>query len=181
MRGADQLHAAFGDRARGHRLGLGADLVDDDHLRHVVLDRFDHHAVLQRRDRRPACAGRARCPGCGTSPSPAISFEVSTITTRLRSSLSTRAHSRSIVVLPTPGRPSKQIDFPLRIDVEDDVDRAVDRAADAARQADDLPRAVADRADPMQRLLDAGAVVGAERREPRDDVRHVFVRHRRCR
>ncbi len=37
------------------------------------------------------------------------------MTTRLRSSASTRAHSRSIVVLPTPGRPNKQIDLPLRI------------------------------------------------------------------
>ena len=49
------------------------------------------------------------------SLSPAISLDVSTMTTRLRSSESTRAHSRSIVVLPTPGRPSKQIDLPLRI------------------------------------------------------------------
>ena len=115
VRGADQLHAALGDRARGQRFGLGADLVDHDDLRHVVLDRLDHHVVLQRWDRRPACAARGRCRRCGTSPSPAISFDVSTMTTRLRSSLKTRAHSRSIVVLPTPGRPSKQIDLPLRI------------------------------------------------------------------
>ena len=44
--------------------------------------------------------------GCGMSPSPPISFEVSTIITRfLRSSASTRAASRNSVVLPTPGRP----------------------------------------------------------------------------
>mmetsp|Transcript_11721 Transcript_11721/g.38540 ORF Transcript_11721/g.38540 Transcript_11721/m.38540 type:complete len:265 (+) Transcript_11721:559-1353(+) len=49
--------------------------------------------------------------GCGTSPSPPISFEVSTMTTRfLRSSLSTRAISRITVVLPTPGRPRKRSD-----------------------------------------------------------------------
>ena len=44
--------------------------------------------------------------GCGTSPSPAISFDVSTITTRfLASSANTRAVSRRIVVFPTPGLP----------------------------------------------------------------------------
>ena len=61
------------------------------------------------------CMRRARpMPGCGMSPSPAISFEVSTTTTRLsRSSASTRATSRSMVVLPTPGRPRSRIDFPV--------------------------------------------------------------------
>ncbi len=52
--------------------------------------------------------------GWGMSPSPAISFDVSTTTTRLpRSSARTRAASRSIVVLPMPGRPMMRIDFPV--------------------------------------------------------------------
>ena len=53
------------------------------------------------------CMRRASpMPGCGMSPSPAISLEVSTMMTRLwSSSASTRATSRSMVVLPTPGRP----------------------------------------------------------------------------
>ena len=123
---------------------------------------------------------RARpMPGCGMSLSPAISFDVSTITTRLRSSESTRAHSRSIVVLPTPGRPSKHIDLPLRKHVEQNVDRAVHRASDAAGQTDDLPGAIANRADAVERLLDAGAIVGAERRDARADVRDIFVAYRR--
>ena len=47
------------------------------------------------------------------SPSPAISFDVSTTTTRLSSSsASTRAASRSIVVLPMPGRPMISTLFP---------------------------------------------------------------------
>ncbi len=60
------------------------------------------------------CMRRARpMPGCGMSPSPAISLEVSTMTTRLsRSSARTRAASRSIVVLPMPGRPMMRIDWP---------------------------------------------------------------------
>jgi hypothetical protein len=43
VRGADQLDAALGDGARGQRLLLGRDLVDDDDFGHVVLHRFDHH------------------------------------------------------------------------------------------------------------------------------------------
>ena len=56
------------------------------------------------------CIRRASpMPGCGMSPSPAISLLVSTTITRLpRSSASTRATSRSMVVLPTPGRPSSR-------------------------------------------------------------------------
>ena len=47
------------------------------------------------------------------SPSPAISFDVSTTTTRLENSEArTRAASRNIVVFPTPGRPMIKIDFP---------------------------------------------------------------------
>ncbi len=49
VRRAHQLHAALGDGARRHRLQRGADLVDDDHLGHVVLHRLDHHRVLLRR------------------------------------------------------------------------------------------------------------------------------------
>ena len=49
----------------------------------------------------------------GTSPSPAISLEVSTMTTRFfASSDSTRAISRNIVVLPTPGRPRSRMFLP---------------------------------------------------------------------
>ncbi len=60
------------------------------------------------------CIRRA-CPmaGWGISPSPAISFEVSTMMTRLpKSSARTRATSRSMVVLPTPGRPSSRTLLP---------------------------------------------------------------------
>ena len=68
------------------------------------------------------CAGEGTCirrarpmAGCGTSPSPAISLEVSTMMTRLWASTdSTRAISRSMVVLPTPGRPSSSRFLPER-------------------------------------------------------------------
>src|SRR5438876_7811266 len=47
VRRRHQLHAPLSDGARRRRLQLGADLVDDDHLWHVVLHRLDHHGVLQ--------------------------------------------------------------------------------------------------------------------------------------
>ena len=90
------------------------------------------------------------------------------MTTRLRGrsgalpSASTRATSRSIVVLPTPGRPSEQDALAGLDDVLDDVDRAVDRAAHAARQAHDVPAPVANGGDAVQRALHAGAIVRVE-------------------
>ena len=58
-------------------------------------------------------------------------------------------------------------------DVADDVDGAEHRAADAAGEADDLAGAVADRADAVERPLDAGAVVVAEDADVVDDVRDI--------
>ncbi len=55
------------------------------------------------------CMRRARpTAGCGTSPSPPISLEVSTMMTRFVSA-KIRAASRSIVVLPTPGFPRSKM------------------------------------------------------------------------
>src|SRR3989304_381592 len=45
--GGDQLNAGLGDGAGGGRLEVGADLVDDDDLGHVVLDGLDHDGVLE--------------------------------------------------------------------------------------------------------------------------------------
>ena len=176
MRGADQLHAALGDRARRGRLELRADLVDDDDLGHVVLDRLDHHARAAAAGVR-TCIRRARpMPGCGMSPSPAISLDVSTTTTRLSSSsASTRAASRSIVVLPMPGRPMISTLLPGLDQVLDDLDRAEHGAADPRSQADDLAAPIADGRDAVQGALDAGAVVLAERADVVDDVLDVLV------
>ena len=98
------------------------------------------------------------------------------MTTRLSSSsASTRAASRSIVVLPMPGRPMIRIALARLDQVADDLDRAEDGAADAAGQADDLAAAVADGRDAVQRALDAGAVVVAERADVIDDVLDVLL------
>ena len=83
------------------------------------------------------------------------------MTTRRRSA-STRAASRSIVVLPTPGGPQQQHALAGFDEVLDDVDGAVDRAPHAAGQAHDNVAPVANGRDAMQRALHAGAVVGVE-------------------
>ena len=49
VRGRDELHAALRNGPRRRRLELCPDLIDDDYLGHVVLDRLDHHGMLQQR------------------------------------------------------------------------------------------------------------------------------------
>ena len=97
------------------------------------------------------------------------------ITRLFTSSASTRATSRSIVVLPTPGRPRKRTLSPVLTMSSIAGDRAEDGAADAAGEADDPAAAVADARDAVQRALDAGAVVFAELADARDDVLDVAL------
>jgi len=177
VRGADQLHAALGDRARGRRFGFGADLVDHDHLRHVVFDRFDHNVVLLRRYRdghapRVSDAGVRHVAVAGDFVRSVDDHDAFAIFAQHARAL---AQHRRLA----DARTAEQTDrFAAADHVEDDVDRAVDRAPDAARQADDRTGAIADRADAVQRLLDPGPVVAAERREVRDDRVEIVVRHR---
>ena len=44
--GTNELHAALSNGSCSDRLRLGADLIDHDHLRHMVLNRLNHHQVL---------------------------------------------------------------------------------------------------------------------------------------
>ena len=114
--------------------------------------------------------------GCGMSPSPAISLEVSTTTTRLPMSSARHAGGLAQHRRLADARPTHDQDrLPGLDEVVDDLDRAVDRPADAARQADDLAAAVADGADPVERPLDAGPVVVAERADVLDDEGDVGV------
>ena len=54
---ADQLNATFGNGPGGHGFEFGADFVDDDHLRHVIFDGFDHDGVLRGGSRNLHSAG----------------------------------------------------------------------------------------------------------------------------
>ncbi len=95
------------------------------------------------------------------------------MTTRLVSA-NTRAASRSIVVLPTAGRPSSRTARAGFDEVLDDRDRAKDGPTDAARQPDDLAHPIADRGNPVQRARDAGAVVRIEFADAVHDPVDVF-------
>ena len=116
------------------------------------------------------CMRRARpTAGCGTSPSPPISLEVSTMITR-------RDFGQDAGGLAQQGglahaRAAQDEDALARFDdVLDDVDGAVDGAPDAQRQPDDVPAPVADGGDAVQGALDAGAVVGVEFTDAFDHV-----------
>ncbi len=61
MRGGYQLHAAFGDGAGRRRFQLAPDFVNDDDLRIVVLNRFNHDLMLQRGLGDLHAAGAADC------------------------------------------------------------------------------------------------------------------------
>src|SRR6267142_2019405 len=100
-------------------------------------------------------------PGCGMSPSPAISFDVSTTMTRLVSSVeSTRALSRSSVVFPTPGRPRRRTLFP---------------DSTTSRRMSTVP----DGGYAVQGALDARAVVLGEGADAMNYIVEVFAGDRR--
>ena len=169
VRRRDELHPTFGDGARGRGLLLGADLVDDDDLGHMVLDRLDHDRVLERRslDLHPARAADAGVRDVavagdlirGVHDDHALGEVVGEDTRHL-------AEERR---LPDAGPAEEQDAPPCLDDVADDLHRPVHRAADTDRETDDLPCPVAERADAMERPLDAGAVVAAELADVADD------------
>jgi hypothetical protein len=162
VRGRDELHAALGDGARRGRLELGADLVDDDDLGHVVLDRLDHHRVLEQ-GRLHLHATRSTDAGMG---------DVSVTTDLVRRvdddhafAQLIRQQSRALAQhrgLADAGASEQENALARHDDVADDLAGASDRATDAHRQADDAAGAVANRRDAMERALDAGPVVVAE-------------------
>ena len=175
MRGADQLDAAFRDRPRRRRFFFAADLVDDNDLWHVILDRFDHDAVLRASVRhlhatratdarmRHVAVARDLVRGVDDDDAFAIFAE----------------HARAFAQHRrlADARRSEETDrFAAADGVEDEVDRAVDRASRAACETDDGAAAIANRRDAVERLLDARTIVAAERADARDDVREFFVR-----
>jgi hypothetical protein len=77
--------------------------------------------------------------------------------------------------LADPGAAHDQDRLPGLHEVRDDLDGAVHGAPDPARQPDDLAAAIADRADAVERPLDAGAVVVAEQADVLHDEGDVGV------
>ena len=170
---ADQLDAPLGDGPGGLGLELGPDLVDDDDLGHVVLDGLDHHLVLKRRraDLHPAglADGRmgdvtvARDLVAGIDHDDPLAHVVGQDPGGLAQ------HRR----LADARAAHDQDRLPALDEVVDNLDRAVDGPPDPAGQPDDLAVPVADGADPMQRPLDPGAIVVAERADVLDDIGDV--------
>ena len=144
MGGADQLDTTLGDRPGGLRFEFRADLVDDDDLGHVVLDRLDHHLVLdgRRLDLHPArlADGRMRDVAvagdlvAGVDDHDPLAHVVGEHTRGLAQ------HRR----LADAGPAHDEDRLPGLDEVVDDVDRPEDRAADPAGQAHDLAGPVPD-------------------------------------
>src|SRR5205823_545839 len=156
---------------------LGADLVDHDDLRHVVLDRLDHHRVLKRRrgDLHPPRAAYARVrdvavPGDlvrGVHDDHALSHLI-------RQDARDLSQERR---LPN-ARATEEQDAPASLDyIADDLHRAVDGPSDAQREANDLAGAVAKRADAVKGPLDARAVVPSELADAGDHEGDVLGGH----
>ncbi len=178
VRRGDELHSALGDRARGYGLELGADLVDDDDLGHVVLDCLDHHRVLQHR--RPhlhaACAADSRMRNVAVAAD-----LVRGVDDDDPLALLVGEHPGALAQdrrLADPGPPEEEDRLPGQRDVPDDLGGAADRPADSAGEADDPAAPVADGGDAVQRPLDAGPVVIAELADPVGDVVEVGRGHR---
>ena len=173
VRGPDELDPALGDRAGGLGLQLGPDLVDDDDLGHVVLDRLDHHLVLEggRADLHAPCLtdGRVRDVAIAGNLVRRVDHHDALAQVVGEDPGGFPEHRR----LADPGATHDEDRLPGLHEVVDDVDRAVDGPPDAAREADDLPGPVPDRADPVERPLDAGPVVVAERADLVDHVGDV--------
>ena len=174
---ADELDAALGDRPRGLGLQLGPDLVDDDDLGHVVLDRLDHHLVLERRraDLHPAglADGRVRDVAVAGDLVGRVDDHDPLAEVVGQDTRGLAEHRRL-----ADARPAHDEDrLPGLDEVLDDLDRPEDGLADAAGEADDLAVAVADRRDAVERPLDARPVVVAEAADVVDDVSDVRLGH----
>ncbi len=174
VRGRDQLHPTLGDGARRHRFQLDADLVDHDHLRHVVLDRFDHDGMLQGggADLHPP---RAADPGVrnvtvATDLVGGVDDDHPLLHLIGEHAGALAEHRR----LPN-SRAAEQEDALSADDhILDNVDRPGDGPTHAAGQADNLATAVADRGNAVERPLDAGPVVVTEGANARGYELEVF-------
>jgi hypothetical protein len=175
VRRADQLYAALGDRAGGGSLGFAPDLIDDDHFRVMVLHGLDHHLVLEhglahlhaprlahRRMRHVAVA--ADFIGC-VHDHHTLGFGDDARRFAQQGGL---AHAR----------PAEDEHRFARFDnVLNDIDGAIDGAANAQGQTDDGRTPVADGRDPVQRPLDAGAIICIELTRAFVDIIDLGARH----
>ena len=173
VRGGDELDSPFGDGAGGVGLKLGADLVDDDDLGHVVFDGLDHDGVL-------LVGGRnlhpARAADAGVGDVAVAGYLVGGVHDDdtlagvvCEDAGDVAEHGR----LADAGLAEQEDALARADDVLDDADGAVDGAAYANGESDDLAGAVPDGRDAMEGAFDAGPVVGPERADVLGDVFEV--------
>src|SRR5207237_5015316 len=142
---------ALGDCTRRDGLQLRTDLVDHDHLRHVVLDRFDHHGMLQRRgtDLHPPRAPDPRVRDVAVTADLIGRVDDHHPLFHLVSQHpGTFAEHRG---LPDPRAAEQEDALAPDHHVLDDVDGAGDRPAHPARQPADLSGTIPDSPAPIQR------------------------------
>src|SRR5947209_8536178 len=170
MRCAHELNAALGDGAGCGGLELGPDFVDDDDLRHVVLDGLDHYGMLPCRARylHPARApdGRVRDIPIAANLVGGIDDDDALAEIVRQYACNLAQHGR----LPHAGPAQEQDALPGLHDVLDDCDGAVDGTAEPKRQADDQTSAIPDGRYTVEGTLDACTVVLAERANAGNDV-----------
>ena len=164
VRGRNQPHPAFGNRARGRCFGFGADFVHHDHFRHVIFDGFDHGAVL--------AVGRGNLHAAGTPDGGVRNVSVARDFVRGvhdhdAFALFVGQHAGRLAQqrgLADPGRAEQQEALVRVLDeVLHDVHGAEDRASDPAGQPDDAAGPVPQGGNAVQGARNAGAVVVAER------------------
>jgi hypothetical protein len=162
VRCGDQLDAPFSDGPCGGGLEVGADLIDDDDLRHVVLNRFDHHPVLQfrRGDLHPARGADARVRNIAVARDLVRGVDDDDTLVQI---IGEEARNLTQHGGLTDTGPAQQKDaLVFANEVFDDADRAEYRPADARGETNDPALTIADAGDAVECALDAGAVVGGE-------------------
>jgi len=160
--GADELHAALGDGPGRGGVGVGADLVDHNHLGHVVFHSLDHHIMLLlvvRHLHAPGMPdGRVRHVAIARDLIVGVHNDHAAIGLVGKDA----GHLAKLGGLADARLAEKQ-DIAARVDdVADDVHCPEDRAAHPASEADHLAEAIAHRGDAMERSLDACTVVTVE-------------------
>src|ERR1700737_4203408 len=174
--GGDQLPSSLGDGAGGLGLQLGADLINDDDLRHVVLNGLDHDRVLQ--------GGRAYLHT--TRAADAVVWDVAVATDLIAGvdddhplGLLVGEHPGAFAQhgrLAHPRSPQEEDRAAAHHEVLDQVDRPGDCPTDAAGDPHDLALAVADGRYPVECPGDAGTVVVAKSADPLSHVLQVGAR-----